>query len=104
MFNKTANRALVLSAAVALTASTGMVAVAQDDEMAEGGLICVIVPRRGEPLLRRHAADRCGQGRGAGLHHRAASSTTTMPTLQLELFETCVVAGRRGHHPRQRGC
>ena len=43
MSNKT-RLAVALSAALALTASTGMIAAAQDDEMAEGGLICVIVP------------------------------------------------------------
>mgnify|MGYP001822123992 FL=1 len=44
--------ALVLSAAVALTASQGIVAVAQDDEMADGGLVCVIVPEMTNPFFR----------------------------------------------------
>jgi erythritol transport system substrate-binding protein len=43
--------AAVLSAAVALTASQGLVAVAQDDEMADGGLVCVIVPGLSNPFF-----------------------------------------------------
>jgi erythritol transport system substrate-binding protein len=84
--------ALVLGAVVALTASTGMVAVAQDDEMAEGGMICVIVPPVENPFfgaMQQIAADKAeelGYTTSRLVHNDDANT-------QLELFQTCIAQG-----------
>ncbi len=61
--------------------------------MAEGGLICVIVPGVENPFfgaMQQIAADKAEE---LGYTHQTASSTTTTPSLQAELFETCVAQG-----------
>jgi erythritol transport system substrate-binding protein len=93
MFKKTGLRsALVISAVVALTASQGIVAVAQDDETAEKGMICVIVPPVENPFfgaMQQIAADTAEElGYTTNrLNHGDDAN------LQLELFETCISQG-----------
>ena len=88
MFNKM-RTALILSAAVALTASTGIVAVAQDDEMAEKGMICVVVPPVENPFfgaMQQIAADKAeelGYATDRLVHNDD-------PNEQLQLFENCI--------------
>ncbi len=90
MFKKTGMRgALVLGAAVALTASTGIVAVAQDDATGEGGMICVIVPPVENPFfgaMQQIAADKAeelGYTTSRLVHNDDANT-------QLELIQTCI--------------
>jgi erythritol transport system substrate-binding protein len=84
--------ALVMSAVVALTASQGLVAVAQDDEMAEGGLICVIVPPVENPFfgamqeIAAAKAEELGYSADRLVHDDDANK-------QLELFESCIAQG-----------
>jgi erythritol transport system substrate-binding protein len=83
---------VILSAAVALTASTGMVAVAQDDEMAEGGLICIIVPPLNNPFwiamqdIAAATAEDLGYSTKKRIHDDDAN-------LQLEQYEACIAEG-----------
>ena len=93
MFKKTGMRgALILGAAVALTASTGLVAVAQDDATAEGGMICVIVPPVENPFfgaMQQIAADKAeelGYTTSRLVHNDDANT-------QLELVQTCIAQG-----------
>ena len=84
--------ALVLGAAVALTASQGMVAMAQDDEMSEKGMICVIVPGLENPFfasIQNIAGDRAeelGYETLRLVHNDDAN-------VQFEHFETCIAQG-----------
>ncbi len=93
MFKKSGLRtALVISAVVALAASQGIVAVAQDDEMAEGGMMCVIVPPVENPFfgaMQQIAADKAeelGYTTDRLVHNDDANT-------QLELFESCIAQG-----------
>ena len=88
MFNKTGMRsALVVGAAVAMMASTGAVAVAQD-----GGMMCVIVPPVENPFfgaMQQIAADKAeelGYTTSRLVHNDDANT-------QLELFQTCIAQG-----------
>jgi erythritol transport system substrate-binding protein len=89
MFNKTGMRsALVVGAAVAMMASTGAVASAQD----EGGMMCVIVPPVENPFfgaMQQIAADKAeelGYTTSRLVHNDDANT-------QLELFQTCIAQG-----------
>ena len=91
MSNKT-RLAVALSAALALTASTGMIAAAQDDEMAEGGLICVIVPPLNNPFwiamqdIAAAKAEELGYTTEKLIHDDDAN-------LQYEQYESCIAQG-----------
>lgn len=82
---------VVVGAVVALTASSGLVAVAQD-EAAEGGMICVIVPPVENPFfgaMQQIAADKAeelGYTTTRLVHEDDANK-------QLELFESCIGQG-----------
>ena len=56
---------------------------------------------RGEPVLRRHAADRGGQGRVAGLHHHPSGPRRRRQQADRAVRELHR-PGRQGDHPRQR--
>ncbi len=87
MFNKK-HAALALTAAMALTASTGAIASAQD----EGGMMCVIVPPVENPFfgaMQQIAADKAeelGYTTSRLVHNDDANT-------QLELFESCISQG-----------
>jgi erythritol transport system substrate-binding protein len=94
MFNKS-RTAVVLGAALALTATTGLVATAQDESPAAaggGGLICVIVPPVENPFfgaMQQIAADKAeelGYSTDRLVHNDDANE-------QLQLFENCVAQG-----------
>jgi erythritol transport system substrate-binding protein len=82
----------VLGAIVALTATTGLAAVAQSPAAVERGMMCVIVPPVENPFfgaMPRIAAD-TAEGLGyttTRLVHNDDANT------QLELFESCVAQG-----------
>ncbi len=89
MFNKTGMRsALVVGAAVAMMASTGAVASAQD----AGGMMCVIVPPVENPFfgaMQQIAADKAeelGYTTSRLVHNDDANT-------QLELIQTCIAQG-----------
>ena len=91
MFNKK-QVALALGATLALTATTGMVAAAQDEPAGEKGMICVIVPPVENPFfgaMQQIAADRAeelGFTTDRLVHNDDANE-------QLQLFESCVAQG-----------
>jgi erythritol transport system substrate-binding protein len=86
MFNK--KTVFALTGAIALTASIGMTATAQDDK----GMICVIVPPVENPFfgaMHQIAADKAeelGYSTDRLVHNDDANT-------QLELFEACVAQG-----------
>jgi erythritol transport system substrate-binding protein len=90
MFKKTGLRsALVISAVVALTASQGIVAVAQDDAAGDKGMICVIVPPVENPFfgaMQQIAAD-TAESLGYTTNRLNHGDDAN---LQLELFENCI--------------
>ena len=94
MFNKS-RTAVVLGAVLALTATTGLVATAQDESPAAaggGGLICVIVPPVENPFfgaMQQIAADKAeelGYSTDRLVHNDDANE-------QLQLYENCVAQG-----------
>jgi erythritol transport system substrate-binding protein len=83
---------IVIGAVLALTATTGLVAVAQDEEMSEKGMICVIVPPVENPFfgaMQQIAAD-TAEGLGYTTNRLNHGDDAN---LQLELFETCISQG-----------
>ena len=86
--------AVVISAAVALTASQGLATMAQDDEMSDKGTICVIVPGLENPFfasIQIIAADRAeelGYDTLRLVHNDDAN-------VQFEHFETCIAQGAK---------
>lgn len=94
MFKKTGLRsALVISAAVALTASQGIVALAQDEEAGgDKGLICVIVPPVENPFfgamqqIAADTAEELGYTTDRLVHGDDANT-------QFEQFEACIAQG-----------
>lgn len=79
----------VLGAVLALTASQGLVAVAQDEETSDKGMICVIVPPVENPFfgamqeIAANTAEELGYTTNRLNHGDDANQ-------QLELFETCI--------------
>jgi erythritol transport system substrate-binding protein len=86
--------ALALSAALALTATSGLAVTAQDEEMSDKGLICVIVPGLENPFfasIQAIAADRAeelGYETLRLVHNEDANA-------QFEHFETCIAQGAK---------
>jgi erythritol transport system substrate-binding protein len=84
--------AVVLSAVVALTASQGLVGVAQDGEDADGGLVCVIVPGLSNPFfasILNIASDKVEE-----LGHTALRLVhDDKPDVQFQHIETCIQLG-----------
>ena len=84
--------AVMLSAVLALTAASGTAAVAQDEEMAEGGLICVIVPPLNNPFwiamqdIAAAKAEELGYTTEKLIHDDDAN-------LQYEQYEACIAQG-----------
>ena len=84
--------AIAISAVLALTASTGIVAVAQEEGSVEKGMICVIVPPVENPFfgaMQQIAADKAeelGYTTTRLVHDDDANK-------QLELFESCISQG-----------
>jgi len=84
--------AIVISAAIALTASQGLAAVAQDEEMADGGLVCVIVPGVENPFFQsiQNIAGDTVEGLG---HQTLRLVHNDDANVQFEHIETCIAQG-----------